>query len=113
MDRSRAITEHSLVEWVRKQFTDKQKLFRLLDPKLEGNYSIKGALHAVLLANQCLAKDAKTRPAMSEVVATLVKVQGLKDQADDLFNQQSKRNSSAGKPKSPLSSRKAIQAFSR
>ncbi|KAK4417680.1 putative serine/threonine-protein kinase PIX7 [Sesamum alatum] len=47
----------------------------------EGRFSIKGAQLAVQLAARCLNRDAKIRPAMSEVVEALEPLPNLKDMA--------------------------------
>uniref|UniRef100_A0A0D6R2J0 non-specific serine/threonine protein kinase n=1 Tax=Araucaria cunninghamii TaxID=56994 RepID=A0A0D6R2J0_ARACU len=63
--------EQNLVEWARPYLSDKRKLFRVMDTRLEGQYSMKGAHKAAGLAMQCLSNEAKHRPLMKEVVETL------------------------------------------
>lgn len=67
VDKSRPNGEQNLVEWVRPHLLDKKRFYRLLDPRLEGHYSIKGAQKATQVAAQCLNRDSKARPKMSEV----------------------------------------------
>ncbi|XP_042381133.1 probable serine/threonine-protein kinase PBL3 isoform X2 [Zingiber officinale] len=74
-DRSREGAEQKLVDWARPQLGNKHKLRRIADPKLGGEYPKKGALELSLLAQQCIGEDAKKRPAMSEVLASLEKLQ--------------------------------------
>ncbi|XP_051140450.1 serine/threonine-protein kinase PBL34-like [Andrographis paniculata] len=81
MDKTRPISEQNLVEWARPYVSERRRFYRLIDPRLEGHFSIKGAQQAVHLAARCLARDAKIRPAMSEVVAALEPLSKLKDMA--------------------------------
>lgn len=78
VDRSRAGPEQKLLDWVRPQLPDKRKLFRIMDSKLEGQYSRKGAYVAANLALQCAHIEPKYRPQMSEVVNILDKIPSLK-----------------------------------
>ncbi|CAH2045039.1 unnamed protein product [Thlaspi arvense] len=59
--------------------TDKKRFYRLLDPRLEGHFSIKGAQKATQVAAQCLNRDSKARPKMSEVVEALKPLPNMKD----------------------------------
>ncbi|KAJ6421717.1 hypothetical protein OIU84_028994 [Salix udensis] len=77
--------EHNLVEWARPHFGDKRRFYRLLDPRLEGHFSIKGAQKAIQLAAQCLSRDPKSRPRMSEVVEALKPLPNLKDMASSSY----------------------------
>ncbi|CAL9248225.1 unnamed protein product [Arabidopsis halleri] len=79
VDKRRPNGEQNLVEWVRPHLLDKKRLCRLLDPRLEGHYSIKGAQKATQVAAQCLNRDSKARPKMSEVVEALKPLPNLKD----------------------------------
>ncbi|XP_022884126.1 probable serine/threonine-protein kinase PIX7 isoform X2 [Olea europaea var. sylvestris] len=81
MDKSRPNGEHNLVEWARPYLRERRRFYRLIDPRLEGHFSIKGAQKAVQLAALCLSRDAKARPLMSEVVEALVPLPNLKDVA--------------------------------
>lgn len=45
-----------------------------MDPRLEGDYSLKSAQKLSALANKCLTKNPKSRPKMSEVVEILGKI---------------------------------------
>lgn len=85
MDKNRPNGEHNLVEWARPHLGDKRRFFRLLDPRLEGHFSIKGSQKATQLAAQCLSRDPKARPRMSEVVETLKPLPNLKDMASSSY----------------------------
>uniref|UniRef100_A0A7N0U515 Uncharacterized protein n=1 Tax=Kalanchoe fedtschenkoi TaxID=63787 RepID=A0A7N0U515_KALFE len=60
--------EQKLLEWVKPYLSDSKKFKLIIDPRLEGNYSIKSAQKLAILGNQCLAKNPKRRPKMSEVL---------------------------------------------
>ncbi|KAK4833888.1 hypothetical protein QYF36_012903 [Acer negundo] len=85
MDKNRPNGEHNLVEWARPHLTDKRRFYRLLDPRLEGHFSIKGSQKAAQLAAQCLSRDPKARPRMSEVVEILKPLPNLKDMASSSY----------------------------
>ncbi|KAL8139790.1 hypothetical protein V2J09_005811 [Rumex salicifolius] len=79
MDKSRPRKEQSLVDWARPRLKDYQKLDLIMDPRLEGQYSLEGAKIAAHLAYQCLSHQAKTRPTMGTVVKTLGPLLDMKD----------------------------------
>lgn len=85
MDKNRPNGEHNLVEWARPYLGEKKRFYRLIDPRLEGHFSIKGAQKAVQLAAQCLSRDQKVRPLMSEVVEALKPLPNLKDMASSSY----------------------------
>jgi hypothetical protein len=82
VDKSRPSGEHNLVEWARPYFSEKKKVFRLIDPRMP-HYSEKGSFRAAQLAFQCLSRDPRVRPTMHDVVEALGQIQGLKDIADN------------------------------
>ncbi|CAD5164928.1 receptor-like cytoplasmic kinase 176 isoform X1 [Musa acuminata AAA Group] len=79
VDKNRPTGEHNLVEWARPYLTSKRKIFRVLDPRLGGQYSLVGAQKAAVLALQCLSSEARYRPTMDQVVAALEQLQDAKD----------------------------------
>ncbi|XP_012081028.2 probable serine/threonine-protein kinase PIX7 [Jatropha curcas] len=81
IDKSRRNGDHNLVEWARPHLGDKRKFYRLMDPCLEGRFSIEGSQKAIQLAARCLKRDPKARPLMSEVVDILKPLPYLKDMA--------------------------------
>ncbi|OMO67047.1 hypothetical protein CCACVL1_20832 [Corchorus capsularis] len=80
MDNTRPSREQSLVEWARPLLRDPKKLDRLIDPRLEGQYSSKGAQRVAALAYKCLSHQPKPRPNMGDVVKILESVQGFEDE---------------------------------
>ncbi|KAF5945064.1 hypothetical protein HYC85_015292 [Camellia sinensis] len=85
MDKNRPNGEHNLVEWARPHLGERRKFYRLIDPRLEGHFSIKGAQKAAQLAARCLSRDPKARPLMSEVVEALKPLPNLKDMASSSY----------------------------
>lgn len=81
MDKNRPNGEHNLVEWARPYLGERRRFYRIIDPRLEGQFSIKGAQKATQLAHLCLSRDSKARPLMSEVVEALKPLLNLKDMA--------------------------------
>lgn len=110
MDKSRPLSEQNLVDWAKPFFTDKRKIFKIMDPRMEGQYSIRGATKAALLAKHCLHRDPKCRPLMSEVVQLLLPLQELSDTAASFAGEQDLSSSSSversnGKPYGETSKR--------
>ncbi|KAK8679105.1 hypothetical protein V6N13_144573 [Hibiscus sabdariffa] len=77
VDKNRPSGEHNLVEWARPYLANKRKIYRVLDNRLEGQYSMEAALKAATLALRCLSAEAKFRPRMNEVVTVLEQLQDL------------------------------------
>ncbi|XP_058188430.1 probable serine/threonine-protein kinase PBL17 [Rhododendron vialii] len=75
VDRSRPSREQKLVKWARPLLMHKKKLLRILDPRVEGQYSTRTALKVAHLAYQCLSQDPRGRPVMSQVVEILETLQ--------------------------------------
>lgn len=71
MDKSKPSREHNLVEWARPLLNNNKKLLRILDPRVEGQYSVKTAMKVANLAYQCLSQNPKGRPLMNHVVEIL------------------------------------------
>ncbi|KAL0296920.1 UNVERIFIED_CONTAM: putative serine/threonine-protein kinase PBL3 [Sesamum radiatum] len=79
VDKTKVGVEQNLVEWARPYMGDKRKLFRIMDTKLEGQYPQKAAYTAATVAVMCLSHEAKLRPRMAEVLATLEQLQAPKN----------------------------------
>ncbi|PKU84307.1 receptor-like cytoplasmic kinase 176 [Dendrobium catenatum] len=79
LDKNLPSGEHNLVEWSKPYLASKRKIFRILDSKLEGQYSLAGAQKTASLALQCLSAEARLRPTMDAVVSVLEQVQSTKD----------------------------------
>ncbi|KAG7023701.1 Serine/threonine-protein kinase RIPK, partial [Cucurbita argyrosperma subsp. argyrosperma] len=79
LEKNRPHREQNLVEFARSMLNDPRKLGRIMDTRLEGQYSEIGARKAAALAYQCLSQRPKQRPTMNEVVKIL---EPLKDYQD-------------------------------
>ncbi|OMP01096.1 hypothetical protein COLO4_12166 [Corchorus olitorius] len=81
LDRNRPKGEQKLLEWVRPHISDIKKFRLILDPRLEGKYSLKSAHKLAAVANKCLARQAKLRPKMSEVLEMVDRIVEAADMA--------------------------------
>uniref|UniRef100_A0A8R7QKL3 non-specific serine/threonine protein kinase n=2 Tax=Triticum urartu TaxID=4572 RepID=A0A8R7QKL3_TRIUA len=79
LDTNRPQAERSLVEWARPYLTSKRKIFRVVDIKLGGQYSLNGARKIGNLAVACLHVEPNMRPTMDYVVSVL---EGVQDSSD-------------------------------
>lgn len=79
LDKTRPPREQNLVEFARPMLKDARKLSRIMDPRLEGQYSEAGACKAAALAYQCLSHRSKLRPTMSTVVKVLEPLKNFED----------------------------------
>lgn len=79
VDKNRPSREQNLVEWARPLLKDSHKLDRIMDARLEGQYSREGARKLASLAHQCLSLHPKSRPTMTNVVKTLEPLLDLND----------------------------------
>ncbi|KAJ4979293.1 hypothetical protein NE237_010073 [Protea cynaroides] len=68
LDRNRPKSEQKLLDWVRPYLSDIKKFKLILDPRLEGKYSLRSAQKLAGVANRCLVRHPKARPKMSEVL---------------------------------------------
>ncbi|KAF6159798.1 hypothetical protein GIB67_030056 [Kingdonia uniflora] len=78
LDPNRPTGQHNLVDWLKPSLTDRRKLKRIMDPRLEGQYSVKGAIQAAELTLKCLGTEPRMRPPMKEVVESLEQIEALK-----------------------------------
>lgn len=68
LDKNRPKVEQSLLEWIKPYLSDAKKFRMIIDPRLEGKYSLKAAHKLSIVANRCLSRHPKSRPMMSEVL---------------------------------------------
>ncbi|KAL2344542.1 hypothetical protein Fmac_005827 [Flemingia macrophylla] len=64
-------SEETLVDWAKPFLSDSRRVLRIMDRRLGGQYSKKGAQATAVLALQCLNTNPKFRPPMVEVLAAL------------------------------------------
>ncbi|KAL0562227.1 hypothetical protein IC582_002679 [Cucumis melo] len=79
IDNSRPSREQNLVTWGRHLLKDNHKLEKIIDPRLEGEYSNEGSKKLAALAHQCLSHHPKCRPSMSSVVKDLEAIVKMKE----------------------------------
>ncbi|KAL9250249.1 Receptor-like cytoplasmic kinase 176-like protein [Drosera capensis] len=101
IDKNRPSGEQKLVEFAKPFLNNKRKIFRVIDPRLEGQYTLDQALKVSYLVLQCLSIEPRLRPNMDEVVEELEKLQGTrKDQVSPRLSPAS-GNSRVGIVQSP------------
>ncbi|KAI3453926.1 hypothetical protein Pfo_010589 [Paulownia fortunei] len=81
MDKTRPKSEQKLVDWATPYLTSSRRLRCIMDPRLAGQYSVKGAKEVGLLAQKCVSLNPKDRPKMPAIIETLESIQQLKDMA--------------------------------
>ncbi|CAN0910823.1 Probable serine/threonine-protein kinase PBL10 [Linum grandiflorum] len=74
IDKNRPPGEHNLVEWAKPYLANKRKMLRILDNRLEGQYTLEVAFKVAVLAHRCISVEAKSRPNMDEVVTRLEEI---------------------------------------
>ncbi|CAA6670493.1 unnamed protein product [Spirodela intermedia] len=62
VDKRRPSGEQNLVVWGRPWLGNKRRLFQIVDPRLELNYSIRGVQKLAQIAYYCLSRDPRSRP---------------------------------------------------
>lgn len=75
LDKSRPAREQNLTDWAIPFLREKKKLLNIVDPRLAGDYPIKGVNKAAMLAYHCLNKNPKARPLMRDIVDSLEPLQ--------------------------------------
>ncbi|KAG8376902.1 hypothetical protein BUALT_Bualt09G0112400 [Buddleja alternifolia] len=112
IDKNRPTGEHNLVEWAKPYLTNKRRIFRVLDVRIEGQYSMGRALKAANLAIQCICMDPRSRPNMDEVVTALEQLQDSKDssKSDQKDHKLNRHGQSNGGPRSCKTSAKESRA---
>ncbi|XP_057504113.1 probable serine/threonine-protein kinase PBL15 [Actinidia eriantha] len=81
MDKTRPKSEQHLVDWAKPYLTSSRRLRCIVDPRLAGQYSVKGAKEMALLALQCVSFNPKNRPRMPAIIETLEALQQQRDMA--------------------------------
>ncbi|KAL5778366.1 hypothetical protein ACOSP7_011292 [Xanthoceras sorbifolium] len=79
LDPNRPSGEHNLVEWAVSSLTDKRKLKKIMDKRLENQYPMKAAIQVADLIKQCLESDPKKRPSMGEVLETIEQINAIEE----------------------------------
>ncbi|KAK4480275.1 hypothetical protein RD792_013342 [Penstemon davidsonii] len=75
LDKNRPRGEQNLIEWARPYLASKRRVLRVMDARIEGQYTPSSALRAATLAIKCIAVEPRYRPNMNEVVKALEQIQ--------------------------------------
>lgn len=111
IDKNRPAGHHNLVEWAKPYLTNKRRIFRVIDSRLEGQYSMDQAQKAAFLALQCISTEARARPTMEEIVTSLEQLQELKGTRSTHKDRRSVgRRSSNAAPRACRSSAEEVSA---
>ncbi|KAK1432457.1 hypothetical protein QVD17_09354 [Tagetes erecta] len=78
LDTKRPGPQSNLVEWAKPLLPNRKKLKSLMDARIEGQYSSKGAILYAQLVLHCLEQEPRKRPAMKEVVEVLEQIHAIK-----------------------------------
>nr|XP_010921975.1 protein STRUBBELIG-RECEPTOR FAMILY 3 [Elaeis guineensis] len=73
-DSSRPRAEQHLVRWASSQLHDINTLSRMVDPSIDGKYSVKSLSRFADIISRCIRRTPEFRPSMSEVVQDLARV---------------------------------------
>ncbi|KAK1426794.1 hypothetical protein QVD17_15474 [Tagetes erecta] len=79
IDKNRQFGKHSLVEWAKPYMAHKRKVLRVIDSRLEGQYTLEAAHAVANISYRCLSIEPRFRPSMAEVVKELEKLQEPKE----------------------------------
>ncbi|CAN6443209.1 unnamed protein product [Victoria cruziana] len=81
VEKDRTMAERNLVDWARPLLNCRKKYLRIMDTRLEGRFSNKGAYVVARVAEKCLDLEIKNRPDMANVLDILEQIkqpQGIK-----------------------------------
>ncbi|KAK4351831.1 hypothetical protein RND71_027349 [Anisodus tanguticus] len=70
-DSSRNPGEQNLVVWSRPFLKDRRKFVQMVDPLLNGQFSVRSLHHAVAITAMCIQEQANFRPIISDIVVAL------------------------------------------
>lgn len=74
LDPHRPEGERVLVEWALPYLQDRKQLYKMIDPELNGEFSVKAVQKCAPLVLSCLSLTAQDRPSMNVVVKKLSQV---------------------------------------
>ncbi|KAM7253907.1 hypothetical protein ACFE04_031589 [Oxalis oulophora] len=97
IERNRPPKEQKLLDWVQQFPVDSNKFSMIVDPRLRNQFSLSAARKVAKLADSCLNKNGKERPAMSQVVESL-KI-ALEESSDSGNSSQEPGSASSSQPK--------------
>ncbi|KMZ72214.1 Serine/threonine-protein kinase PBS1 [Zostera marina] len=71
IDSTKPHGEQNLIAWARPMFSNRRRLARLADPRLHGQFPVRGLYQALAVASMCIQEQAVTRPLIADVVTAL------------------------------------------
>ncbi|KAK4408625.1 putative serine/threonine-protein kinase PBL16 [Sesamum angolense] len=84
LDKSRPAREQNLTDWAIPLLKEKKKLANIVDPRLGGDYPMKGVQKAAMLVYHCLNRNPKARPLMRDIVDSLEPLQAPYDVSSEM-----------------------------
>ncbi|XP_030446618.1 probable serine/threonine-protein kinase PIX13 [Syzygium oleosum] len=102
LDSKRPSSQHNLVEWAKPSLSEKRKLKKIVDPRLDNEYPSKAAAQVAKLILKCLEGDPRKRPSMEDVLATLELVNTIKSKPREVRPRSEQLASRHGDQRSPL-----------
>ncbi|KAJ0256520.1 Protein kinase domain-containing protein [Hirschfeldia incana] len=80
LDPTRPSAQQNLVEWAKPVLTQKKKIQKMMDPRLEHKYPIMAVTRTAALILRCLEADPKNRPPMDDVLRELEIVRTIREE---------------------------------
>ncbi|KAJ0970317.1 hypothetical protein J5N97_023194 [Dioscorea zingiberensis] len=68
LDKNRPKNEQKLLAWIKPYISDVKKFGKIVDPRMEADFSLHSGTRLAAVANRCLVRQSKMRPKMSEVL---------------------------------------------
>ncbi|CAN8234448.1 unnamed protein product [Cochlearia groenlandica] len=93
VDPNRPSAQENLVEWAKPVLSQKKKIKKIMDPRLDQKYPLLAVVKTAGLILRCIEADPKNRPPMDEVLRELEIVRTIRDEAKEERRQ---RGSSGG-----------------
>ncbi|CAI9763001.1 unnamed protein product [Fraxinus pennsylvanica] len=82
IDTTKKPGEQNLVAWSRPFLKDRRMFVQIVDPLLEGCFSVRSLQHAVAITAMCLQEQANFRPLISDIVMALEYLASQADSSD-------------------------------
>ncbi|KAM0008334.1 putative non-specific serine/threonine protein kinase [Helianthus debilis subsp. tardiflorus] len=70
LDKNRPHNEQMLTEFA-KPYLESKKVRRIIDPRIDGQYTLAVAMKVAIVAKKCLFEESTDRPTADEVVQAL------------------------------------------
>lgn len=80
VDNNRPSGEEKLVDWAKPYLSGKRQVLRIMDERLQGQFSKRAVYKVGQLALRCLDEVAKSRPSMTEIVEVLEQLHCVREE---------------------------------